>query len=88
MAKRKKGQPRVVKVKDDWKHEVKQKQNYICPICGRKCNDHTMNIHHKQPKAKKGSNYEGNTVGWCLWCHRAYHKRYGLRTSDDYGNPI
>lgn len=74
--------------KHDWKKEIKESQNYICPVCGKKCNDRTMNIHHMRPKCKKGGNSKENTVGWCLECHRAYHQKYGTRISDRYGNPI
>ena len=32
--------------KHDWKREIKISQDYICPVCGKRCNDRTMNIHH------------------------------------------
>lgn len=75
-------------LKIDWKKAVKVEQGYICPVCGKLCDDYTMNIHHKRPKCKGGSSNRNNVVGWCIECHQKYHKKYGVRTSDDYGNPI
>lgn len=72
----------------DWKTQVKIEQDYICPVCGRQCNDYTMNIHHKRAKCKGGKSDRENVVGWCIECHQKYHKKYGVQTSDDYGKPI
>jgi len=74
--------------KHNWKKEVKESQDYICPVCGKKCNDRTMNIHHMRPKCKKGSNSKENAVGWCVECHRSYHEKHGVKISDRYGNPL
>lgn len=74
--------------KHDWKREIKISQDCICPVCGKRCNDRTMNIHHMRPKCKKGSNSKENTVGWCVECHRNYHKKHGVKISDRYGNPL
>lgn len=74
--------------KHDWKKEIKISQNYICPVCGKRCNDRTMNIHHMRPKCKKGSNSKENTVGWCVECHRSYHEKHGVKISDRHGNPL
>lgn len=74
--------------KHDWKREIKISQDYICPVCGKRCNDRTMNIHHMRPKCKKGSNSKENTVGWCVECNRNYHKKHGVQISDRYRNPL
>lgn len=86
MAKRKKGQPRQVKVnvkvKDDWKKAIKVSQNYICPICGNKGNDRSLQIHHICNKCRGGSNSKENCVALCIKCHRWLHKVYGNKTVD------
>lgn len=71
-----------------WKQEVKKEQNYICPICGKKGTDQTMNIHHKRAKSRGGTNARSNVVAWHRWGHQQYHEQHGNRTSDDCGNPI
>ena len=76
------------KIPQDWKHDIKVEQNYICPVCGRHCNDWTMNIHHKKPRCRGGKTERDNLVAWCIECHQNYHKKYGTRISDDYGKPI
>lgn len=75
--------------KHDWKKAIKISQNYICPICGKPGTDSSMDVHHKKPRARHGGNNRENLVSWHKSpCHREYHRKYGLRTSDDYGNPI
>lgn len=74
--------------KNDWKKDIKISQDYICPVCGKKCNDRTMSVHHMKPKCKKGSNRKENLIGWCVTCHQNYHKKHGVRVSDKHGNPI
>ena len=75
--------------KHDWKKEIKESQGYICPVCGKKGTDSSLDIHHMRPRAKKGSNSKGNLVAWHKSpCHSNYHKKYGTRISDRYGNPI
>lgn len=75
------------KDKHDWKKEVKESQNYVCPICGKRGTDRTLNIHHKVAKSRHGTNTRENLVAWHVWCHREYHEKWGNKTSDDYGNP-
>ena len=77
------------KNKHDWKKVVKQEQSYICPVCGKRGTDKSLDIHHKRPKSKNGSNTRNNLVAWHkVPCHQEYHQNYGLQTSNDYGNPI
>lgn len=47
-----------------------------------------MNIHHKRPKSRGGQGVRENLVAWHKKCHTTYHRIYGLRTSDNFGNPI
>lgn len=73
----------------EWKHEIKEAQNYICPVCGKKGTDKTMDIHHTLPVCRNGRNTKENCVAWHKTpCHRDYHKKYGTKISDKYGNPI
>ncbi len=74
--------------KDAWKRQVKEEQDYICPICGKRGTNKTLNIHHKIAKSHNGTNARENIVAWHISCHRDYHQTWGNQTSDDYGNPI
>lgn len=74
--------------KDAWKKEIKESQNYVCLICGKKGSNRTLTIHHKIAKSHGGLSTKENTVAWHVWCHKKYHEEYGNRTSDDFGNPI
>lgn len=77
------------KSKNAWKKQVKIDQDFICPVCGKKGTNKTLDIHHKKPKSKKGTNVRDNVVAWHRnTCHRDYHREHGLQISDDYGNPI
>jgi len=78
----------VSKKKSRWRRKIKAEQDYICPVCGKKGTDKTLNIHHKRPKARKGTSVRSNVVAWHKTCHQNYHHRYGLQESDDFGNPI
>ncbi|MBP5204565.1 HNH endonuclease [bacterium] len=71
-----------------WKHDVKERQGFICPICGKKCNETDMNIHHKVPKSCGGETTRDNVVAWCIECHTKYHRRYKTAVSDDEGHPL
>lgn len=74
--------------KHDWKREIKESQNYICPVCGKKGTDRTLNIHHMVPKCRKGCNSKDNCVAWHITCHQEYHRKHGVKISDRYGNPL
>jgi len=74
--------------KNDWKREIKESQNYICPVCGKVGTNSSMDIHHMRPKCKNGSNSKENCVAWHKTCHRDYHQKYGTKISDRFGNPI
>ena len=74
--------------KIDWKKAIKIAQGYVCPVCGRLCDDYTMNIHHMIPKCRGGASNESNCVAVCVECHRKYHERYGIAISDNHLLPI
>lgn len=75
--------------KHDWKHDIKVDQNYICPVCGLKGSESSLSIHHTTPVCKHGKSNKENCVAWhTVPCHRDYHKRYGTRRSDKFGNPV
>ncbi len=68
-----------------WKIAVLERDGYSCKICGSK---NSPTVHHKLPVARNGKGCLENCVVWCKNCHRNYHNKWGLTTSDDYGNPI
>jgi 5-methylcytosine-specific restriction endonuclease McrA len=68
-----------------WKLEVHERECNQCKICGSK---YRLTVHHKLPVSRGGAGCLSNCVCWCSECHRAYHKKWGLTTSDDYGNPV
>ena len=65
-----------------WKKEIKQEQNYICPVCGKVGTDQSMNIHHCLPKSKKGKSTKENCCGVHIECHKWIHKVFGNRFYD------
>lgn len=68
-----------------WKQEVLERDGHKCKICGATSH---LTVHHKRAKAKGGKGNAENCVTWDCMCHRAYHKKWGLTESDDYGNPL
>ena len=67
-----------------WKEEVRTRDCFKCKICGSPNN---LTIQHKIPLCRGGQSTLENTVCWCTWCHRDYHKKWGMAISDDFGNP-
>lgn len=65
-----------------WKKEVKIEQNYICPICGERGTDKSMNIHHIVNKCRRGGNDRSNVVALHIHCHKWLHDTYGNNTYD------
>ena len=76
------------KSKNAWKKDIKESQDYRCARCGQKGTDKTLNIHHMRCKAHGGASNKQNCIAWHVIFHKLYHQKYGLRTSDRYGNPI
>lgn len=68
-----------------WKFAIHERDCFKCKICGSRSN---LTVHHKFPVSRGGKNTLENCVCWCRDCHRNYHNRWGLTTSDDYGNPV
>lgn len=69
----------------EWKRKIHERDGFKCKICE---STSRLTVHHKVAKCRGGTNCESNCITWCTICHRAYHKRWGIRTSDDYGNPV
>jgi len=68
-------EPKIVK--NDWKHDIKVSQDYICPVCGQKGTDSSMNIHHCKNKCKGGKNTSENCVAVHKQCHKWIHEQFG-----------
>ena len=71
--------------KSGWKLEILERDCYKCQKCGTTKN---LTVHHMLPVARKGKSNKENCTCLCQQCHREYHKQWGLRQSDRYGNPI
>ena len=71
--------------KRGWKIAIHERDCYTCKICG---STKQITVHHKLPVHRGGKGNLANCVCWCAVCHREYHKQWGLRQSDRYGNPI
>lgn len=69
----------------NWKQKIHERDCFKCKICG---SSKGLTVHHKLPVSRGGKGTLENCVCWCKECHREYHKRWNLTTSDDYGNPI
>jgi 5-methylcytosine-specific restriction endonuclease McrA len=71
------------KSKYDWKKAIKQSQDYICAVCGKKGTDQTLDIHHCKAKSKGGNNSKENCVAvHRRTCHKWIHETYGNNTYD------
>ena len=68
-----------------WKLAIHERECFKCKICG---STKGLTVHHRLPVSRGGKGNLENCVCWCSICHRAFHKRWGLTTSDDYGNPV
>jgi len=69
----------------EWKRKIHERDCHKCQICG---STYKLTIHHKRAVARGGQSTPENTVCWCTECHHLYHKKWGITTSDNYGNPI
>ena len=76
MAKRKRRVSTNKPIKQDWKHEIKVSQDYICPVCGLRGTDYTLNIHHCKNRCKGGKSTKENCVAVHIECHKWIHKVY------------
>lgn len=70
------------KSKNAWKKQVKIDQDFICPVCGKKGTNKSMNIHHIRNKCKGGGNERSNVVALHRTCHRWVHETYGNQYYD------
>lgn len=71
--------------KNGWKLTVLEVFNHTCQICGSHSN---LTVHHKKPLGRGGGSTADNVVCWCRDCHRAYHNKWGVTISDNFGNPV
>jgi len=71
--------------KSGWKLSIHERDCFKCKICG---STKELTVHHKLPVHRGGKGTLDNCVCWCKSCHRLFHKKWGLRQSDDWGNPI
>lgn len=69
----------------EWKRKIHERDGFQCKRCGSKFN---LSVHHCVARCHGGTNCESNCTTLCSLCHREYHRRWGVRTSDMYGNPI
>jgi 5-methylcytosine-specific restriction endonuclease McrA len=65
----------------DWSTLVKKRDKYTCVICHVIDNLHA---HHLESYiANEDMRYDiKNGVTLCGWCHRKFHKKYGLKNFD------
>ena len=68
-----------------WKGKIRKAYGNSCWICG---SPYRLTIHHMRAKCHGGTNSKDNCVCWCEDCHAAYHKKFGVRTSDKLGHPV
>lgn len=66
----------------NWKTALKKEQDFICPVCKKKGDKSTMNIHHCLPVSKGGKTNKENCVAVHRTCHEWIHKTYGTRYYD------
>ena len=64
------------------KHDIKVEQDYICPVCGQRGSDSSMDIHHCKNRVSGGSNNRENLVAVHKTCHKKIHLKYGNKFFD------
>jgi len=75
--------------KSKWKRRVWDYCNGICVVCGQgPQRKNPLTVHHKKATSRGGKNSVNNCVLWHKKFHEEYHRKYGTRTSDAFGNPI
>lgn len=60
------------------KEAIWQRDKYTCQKCGKVSTSGELDVHHKKPKARGGTNAPDNLVTWCRKCHRMWHIKYGI----------
>lgn len=71
------------KSKNAWKKQIKINQDYICPVCGKKGTDKSLDVHHCKNKSRGGDNSLSNCVAvHKVPCHRWIHETYGNQYYD------
>ncbi|MEM5811012.1 MAG: HNH endonuclease [Candidatus Aenigmatarchaeota archaeon] len=55
------------------KKQVREQQNNICAMCGRKVKK--LQIHHRTPQAFGGQDTIENAIGLCSKCHKIADER-------------
>lgn len=70
------------RIKAGWKHDIKVFQCYICPVCGKRGTDESMNIHHCRNRCKGGRSTKENCVAVHKLCHKWIHDTFGNKYYD------
>lgn len=79
---------RLNEFSDETKDQVREEQNGSCALCGKKCNGHQMQIHHKIPVSMGGTGTRENAIGLCRKprpCHELFDQlalKYGIFYDD------
>jgi len=68
--------------KSGFKQDIKIEQDYICPVCGQRGSDSSMDIHHCKNRVSGGSNNRENLVAVHKTCHKKIHLKYGNKFFD------
>jgi len=75
--------------KSKWKRRVWDACGGVCVVCGEPgYRGNPLTVHHLRAKSRGGKDTVENCVLWHKKFHQRYHCKYGLRTSDDFGNPV
>ena len=84
MSKKRKRTRRDGKLKRwNWKKQIKIEQNYICPVCGLKGTDSSLDIHHIINRCDNGPSTRENCVAVHRdTCHKLIHEIYGNKPFD------
>jgi 5-methylcytosine-specific restriction endonuclease McrA len=51
--------------------QVMNRDGWKCQVCGSRNN---LQVHHKQPRSRQGSDRDSNLITLCAGCHEKQHR--------------
>lgn len=56
------------------RYRVLERDGYTCQNCGDQLQSSSLDVHHRTPSSKGGSDDRGNLVTLCRPCHASHHQ--------------
>lgn len=73
-----------------YRNHIFRRDNYTCQKCGTfhaavnvngiplPTTDGELDLHHKEPVSRGGTDNPDNLVTWCRYCHKEWHREQGI----------